>query len=116
MPDDLLTLTELAEYLSMSRHKVYRLAKARKIPASKVGGVWRFNREHIDEWRIAREHGMDDRVMTAKDVAAYMKVHSTTIYRLMKRQQLPAFQIGGEWRFNLEHIDEWRAAQEKRLK
>jgi len=59
---------------------------------------------------------MDDRVMTAKDVAAYLKVHYSTIYRLIKRHQLPAFHIGGEWRFNREHIDEWRAAQEKRPK
>jgi excisionase family DNA binding protein len=55
-----------------------------------------------------KRYEMDDQVMNAKDVAAYLKVHRSTIYRLMKRHQLPAFQIRGEWRFNREHIDEWR--------
>jgi excisionase family DNA binding protein len=55
MPDNVLTVAELAEYLRVSRSMIYRLLKARKIPAFKIGSDWRFNREHIDEWRIARE-------------------------------------------------------------
>jgi len=55
MPDDILTLAEVAAYLRMSRSWIYRLARARKIPASKVGGGWRFNRERIDKWRVAQE-------------------------------------------------------------
>ncbi|MGO9604610.1 MAG: helix-turn-helix domain-containing protein [Candidatus Binataceae bacterium] len=38
---------------------------------------------------------MADEVMTVKEVAEYLKVHYTTIYRLLKRHQIPAFQIGG---------------------
>ncbi|MGO9604615.1 MAG: helix-turn-helix domain-containing protein [Candidatus Binataceae bacterium] len=57
---------------------------------------------------------MADEVMTVKEVAEYLKVHYTTIYRLLKRSQIPAFQIGGDWRFYRERIDEWRLALEKR--
>jgi len=55
MPDEILTVTELSEYLRLSRSTIYRLAQTRKIPAFKIGSDWRFNREQIDEWRAAQE-------------------------------------------------------------
>ena len=50
-------------------------------------------------------------VMTVRDLAAYLQVHASTIYRLLKRGQLPAFKVGRDWRFNREQIDKWRMAQ-----
>ncbi len=47
-------------------------------------------------------------LLTVKDVAAYLQVNQTTIYRLLRRAQIPAFKLGGDWRFNLESIDRWR--------
>jgi hypothetical protein len=32
---------------------------------------------------------------------------------LLKRNQIPAFRIGTDWRFNIEAIDHWRLQQEK---
>lgn len=57
-------------------------------------------------------------VMTIKELAAYLRVHQSTIYRLVKCGQLPAFKIGSDWRFTLEEIEAWvkhqpRAAEEK---
>jgi excisionase family DNA binding protein len=49
-------------------------------------------------------------------VAKYLRVHTATIYKLLKARELPAFRIGADWRFKREHIDEWRTAQEKRSK
>ena len=45
-----LTISELSEYLKMGRTKLYQLAQQGKIPASKIGGHWRFDREEIDTW------------------------------------------------------------------
>jgi excisionase family DNA binding protein len=42
------------------------------------------------------------------DVAEYLRVHPSTIYRLLRRKKLPAFKLGGDWRFDLESIDRWR--------
>jgi excisionase family DNA binding protein len=53
------------------------------------------------------------KLMTVREVSAYLQVHPVTIYRLLKRHELPAFQVGSEWRFNIEMIDSWRLAQEK---
>jgi excisionase family DNA binding protein len=47
------------------------------------------------------------RVMTVKELGEYLKVHPSTIYRLIKRGQLPAFKIGSDWRFDVEAIDRW---------
>lgn len=48
--DKWLTIEELALYLKMSRTKLYQMAQASKIPASKVGSQWRFDRDRIDLW------------------------------------------------------------------
>jgi excisionase family DNA binding protein len=45
-----LTLPEVAAYLKVTERTIYRLAGAKKIPAFKVGGVWRFSRGDIDRW------------------------------------------------------------------
>ncbi|WP_349255560.1 helix-turn-helix domain-containing protein [Edaphobacter sp.] len=47
---EILTLSEVAGYLKVAERTIYRLAGARKIPAFKVGGAWRFPRAEIDEW------------------------------------------------------------------
>ena len=49
-----------------------------------------------------------NRLLTVKEVAAYLRVNQTTIYRLLRRSGIPAFKVGGDWRFNLESIDGWR--------
>jgi len=54
---------------------------------------------------------MITRVLTVKDLSNYLKVHSSTIYRLLKAGQLPGFRIGSDWRFNIEEIDRWRTEQ-----
>jgi len=53
-------------------------------------------------------------ILTLENVAEYLRVHPSTIYRLLKRKQLPAFKIGRDWRFNVESIDRWRADAERR--
>jgi excisionase family DNA binding protein len=57
MSGEVLTVAELAEYLRVHRSTIYRLLKARKIPAFRIGSDWRFNREHIDEWRLKQDPG-----------------------------------------------------------
>jgi len=47
-------------------------------------------------------------IMTVEDVAEYLQVHPSTIYRLLKRKRIPAFKLGSDWRFNRESIDHWR--------
>jgi excisionase family DNA binding protein len=46
-------------------------------------------------------------VMTLPEVAHYLRVHPSTIYRLMKHQQLPGLKLGHVWRFWRDQIDGW---------
>ena len=45
--------------------------------------------------------------MTVKELSAYLRVHPSTIYKLLRRGELPGFRIGTDWRFNAEVIDRW---------
>ena len=47
------------------------------------------------------------RVMTVKDLSEYLRVHPSTVYKLLRQRELPAFRIGSDWRFNAEVIDRW---------
>jgi excisionase family DNA binding protein len=47
------------------------------------------------------------RVMTVKELSEYLRVHPSTIYKLLRRGELPGFRIGTDWRFNAEVIDRW---------
>ena len=45
-----MTINEVAAYMQVSRFTVYRLAKDRSLPATKIGRQWRFEKEEIDQW------------------------------------------------------------------
>ena len=56
MPDDVLTLKEVAEYLKVNERTIYRMVADRKIPGFKVGGSWRFKLTEIEAWIKAKSH------------------------------------------------------------
>jgi excisionase family DNA binding protein len=39
-------------------------------------------------------------------------VTRSTIQRLLKHNQIPAFRIGRHWRFNIEEIETWCSSRE----
>ena len=45
--------------------------------------------------------------MTIREVASYLKMTEKTIYKLAKERKIPAFKVGGNWRFKKETIDDW---------
>jgi excisionase family DNA binding protein len=53
-------------------------------------------------------------VLKVKDLSNYLRLSRSTVYRLLKTGQLPAFRIGSDWRFNVEEIDRWRVEREKK--
>ena len=50
MPDEILTLPEVADLLKVAEKTVYTMAQKAELPAFKVRGQWRFKREDIDRW------------------------------------------------------------------
>jgi len=53
-------------------------------------------------------------IMTVEELAYYLHVSPSTIYRLMEKRTLPGFKIGDTWRFNRSQIDAWRRAQDRK--
>jgi excisionase family DNA binding protein len=47
---EILTLSELAEYLRLAESTVYKLTREGTIPAQKLGKQWRFHKGAIDRW------------------------------------------------------------------
>lgn len=50
MPDEILTLPEVAQLLKVAEKTVYTMAQKGELPAFKVRGQWRFRRSDIDAW------------------------------------------------------------------
>lgn len=46
-------------------------------------------------------------IFTLDEVALYLKVGKRTVYRLVAAKKIPAFKVGGNWRFVLADIDSW---------
>ena len=68
--------------------------------------------------RKVRRSMADTDVMTVREVAEYLKVKERTIYRLVAKGGIPAFKVGGSWRFRRAEIDEWitRSTQDEKIK
>jgi len=52
-----LSLDEIANYLGIKRDTVYKWIDRRKMPAHKVGSLWKFKRDEVDEWVRSGEAG-----------------------------------------------------------
>jgi excisionase family DNA binding protein len=57
------------------------------------------------------KHNSESGILTIKEVAEYLKVTERTIYRLAAAKKIPAFKVGGTWRFRTADIDGWIAGQ-----
>lgn len=46
-------------------------------------------------------------IFTLDELAAYLKVGKRTLYRLASHGEIPAFKVGGTWRFRQSEVDRW---------
>ena len=49
MPEEILTVRDVAAYLKLDERTIYNLANQKKLPAIKLGKQWRFKKSDIDE-------------------------------------------------------------------
>jgi len=47
-------------------------------------------------------------MLTLPEVAAMLRCHRSTVYRLLRAGKLPGFKVFSVWRFRREDIDAWR--------
>lgn len=48
--DRWLSVDEIAAYLGVKRDTIYKWIDRKKLPAHKVGSLWKFRKEEIDQW------------------------------------------------------------------
>lgn len=46
-------------------------------------------------------------IMTLKELAVYLKIPESTLYKIVREGGIPAQKIGKHWRFNRVAIDTW---------
>ena len=56
---------------------------------------------------------MDSEVFTFEEAKRYLKVSSSTLYRLVQNNKVPASKVGRSWRFRKERLISWLERQEK---
>ena len=55
-------------------------------------------------------------LMTIKEAAAYLKLNYMTLYRLSREGKIPAFKVGGNWRFKKTLLDQWLSSKSRTLR
>ena len=50
MEDRWLSVDEIAAYLGIKRDTVYKWIADKQMPAHKVGRLWKFRKEEVDDW------------------------------------------------------------------
>lgn len=50
---------------------------------------------------------MSDEILTLPEVAHLLKVAEKTVYSMAQKGLLPAFKVGGQWRFKRVDLDQW---------
>lgn len=53
-------------------------------------------------------------ILTLDEVAAYLKAGKRTIYRLAASGEIPAFKLGGTWRFRRADLEYWMTSRTNR--
>ncbi|MCK4623216.1 MAG: helix-turn-helix domain-containing protein [Desulfuromonadales bacterium] len=52
-----------------------------------------------------------DRWLTLDELAVYLKLGRTKLYRMAQNGEIPASKVGSQWRFDREEIDAWMKSQ-----
>ena len=50
MPEQLLTVAQVAEYLNVNEFTIYQKVADGRLPAFKFGNQWRFKKTRIEKW------------------------------------------------------------------
>ncbi len=50
MEDRWLSVDEMAEYLGVRRDTIYRWINDKRMPAHKIGRLWKFKKDEVDTW------------------------------------------------------------------
>ena len=67
-----------------------------------MSGINRQNRFTMDKW------------LTLEQIAEYLQMSTSSIYKMAQAGKIPAYKVGRQWRFKKEEIDKWIKSQNGR--
>lgn len=70
--EEVMTLIEASTYLKVNKYTIYRLAQKGRIPAFKVGKIWRFKRDKMEVW-MEENSNTNNRIKNKKRSRAKLK-------------------------------------------
>ena len=59
---------------------------------------------------------LDGEILTLEEVAAFLKAGKRTVYRFAQNGEIPAFKLGGTWRFRRSELESWIEANSNQRK
>lgn len=113
MDDTYLTTEEVLDYLQVNLRTVYRMIKAGRLPAVRVGRQWRFKRADLDAWldaqrtRRARPGAAPARVMAAPERPRVLVVDDEASIRELLTRTLSLTE------YDVEAVADGRSALER---
>jgi excisionase family DNA binding protein len=57
----------------------------------------------------------DHEVLTLKELCDLLRVHPSTVYKLLREGKIPSFRIGSEWRFRRDVILGWMSEKSESI-
>ena len=52
-----------------------------------------------------------DKWLTLEQIAEYLQMSESSIYKMAQSGKIPAYKVGRQWRFKKEDIDKWVRAK-----
>jgi len=120
--NEVLTASEVAEWLDLNLETVQRAAKSGRLPARRIGKEWRFLRAAVAESkgiRVRRSSTLDEDLfprspfeadeggapgIDAEEAARLLRVKEWTVRSEANQGRLPGWQEGQRWRFSREEL------------
>jgi excisionase family DNA binding protein len=123
--NEVLTASEVAEWLGQNLETVQRAAKSGRLPARRIGKEWRFLRSLVADARgltirrasapeadlfprspFETQDGTAAAGMDAEEAAHFLRVKEWTVRSEANRGRLPGWREGQQWRFSREELIE----------
>ena len=57
-----------------------------------------------------------DKWLTLEQIAEYLQMSTSSIYKMAQAGKIPAYKVGRQWRFKREEIDRWVEGQKPKRK
>jgi len=62
-----------------------------------------------------KQNNIMERWLTLEQIAEYLQMSTSSIYKMAQKGKIPAYKVGRQWRFRKEEIDRWIKSQKQSM-